>query len=344
VEARVADREELVVIVVVTYNSAPLLPDLVSSLPAGPGGVETRLVVVDNASDDDSVAVATYLRPDAVVIQMGRNAGYAAAINAGVAAAPEHTCALVLNPDVRLRPGCVNALLSAVRTPGTGIAVPLLVDGDGRRIDSLRREPTVVRGLADALLGARRAGQLGRLGEVVTAEQAYRAATVTDWAQGSTLLITAECSRSIGTWDESFFLYSEETEFLLRARDRGFATRYTPAARAVHLGGDSRRSPELWALLVTNRVRLFGRRNGWAWGTAFWAALLLRESSRAALGRPIGRAAATALLSPRRMRAAPGPDCLRTGRAARGPLVARRGTAPRPHGGPAVVRTTGRNP
>ncbi|KOU34459.1 glycosyltransferase family 2 protein, partial [Streptomyces sp. WM6368] len=113
--------------------------------------------------------------------------------------------------------------------------------------------------------------------------------------------------RACGAWDESFFLYSEETEYCLRARDLGFVTRLEPSATATHLGGDSQVSPRLWTLLTLNRVRLYGRRNGPAATAAFRAAVLLRETSRAALGRPASRAAARALASPSALRATPGP-------------------------------------
>jgi GT2 family glycosyltransferase len=232
-----------------------------------------------------------------------------------VAAAPPHTCVLVLNPDVRLLPGCVPALLAALRQPGTGIAVPLLVDGEGRRIDSLRREPTVLRILADAVLGATRAGRIGRLGETVTDDDAYRHPGVTDWAEGSTLLVDAGCLRRTGPWDESFFLYSEETEYALRARDHGLVTRFTPEARAVHLEGGSSTSVALWPLVVTNRVRLHRRRHGRLHTAVYWAAVLFREASRLPLRRPTNRAAVRALLDLPALRRAPGPHSVapRTG-------------------------------
>lgn len=301
--------DEVVAVVVVTYNSAAVLAGLVASLPAGLGDLRWQLVVVDNASSDGTPDAARRIAPDALVVETGHNAGYAAGINAGLRAAGPHTCVLVLNPDVRLGPGCVPELVRALREPGTGIAVPRLDDREGRRIDSLRREPTALRMLADAVVGAERAGRHSRLGEVVTDERAYGVEGVTDWAEGSTLLISAQCLAACGDWDEAFFLYSEETEFALRARSRGFATRYVPTARAVHLEGAG--SPAQWALLALNKVRLYRRSHGRASSALFWAALLLRETSRAALGRANSRAAARALVSPGRLREAPGPQVLR---------------------------------
>jgi GT2 family glycosyltransferase len=303
-EARV---NETVAVVVVTYNSEALLKDLLASLGPGLDPVPWHLTVADNASADGTVATLRRLAPEATVVEMGRNAGYAAGINAAVAAAGPHTAVLVLNPDVRLEPGCVTELLRALRSQRTGIAVPRLADAKGVLIPSMRREPSILRTLGDTVLGANRAGRIAKLGEVVTDERHYAAEAVTDWAEGSTLLVSAECWRRCAPWDESFFLYSEETDFALRARDAGFVTRYTPAARAVHLEGGSAHSPRLWMLLTLNRVRLYRRRHGRLSTAAFWAVLLVRESSRAMLGRPTNRAAARALLSPRRLREVPGP-------------------------------------
>ncbi|MBC2931414.1 glycosyltransferase family 2 protein [Nocardioides sp. zg-1228] len=300
--------DDEVVVVVVTYNSASLVADLLASLPTGMGDVPWRLAVADNDSHDGSLEVVRELAPAAVLVPVGRNAGYAAGINAAVAATGVGRAVLVLNPDVRLMPGCVPALLEALALPGTGVAVPRLLDGQGGLVPSMRREPTIARALTDALLGATRAGGLGALGEVVTDPSAYDRPATTEWAEGSTQLISAECWAACGEWDEGFFLYSEETDYHLRARDRGYLTRYVPSATAVHLGGDSTTSPRLWSMLVANRLRLFARRNGPVRTAAYWLVLLARETSRGVLGKQTSRAAVRALLSPPTLRAARGPE------------------------------------
>ena len=300
-----------VAVVVVTFNSADVLPGLLASLPAGLATTTWHLVVADNASTDDSVAVARRLHPEATVVPMGRNAGYAAGINAAVAAAGPHDAVLVLNPDVRLQPRCAEALLRALEERGAGIAVPRLVDGRGRLIESLRREPTLGRAVADAVLGARRAGRHGRWGEVVSDRRRYDRAATVDWAEGSTQLIGRACWEACGPWDESFFLFSEETEFGLRARDLGWPTTYVPSARATHLEGGSDRSERLWPLVVVNRLRLYRRRHGVVAVFMFWVAQVAREGSRALLGRREAKAALQALVSPSRLLEPPGPEWLR---------------------------------
>jgi GT2 family glycosyltransferase len=300
-----------VAVITVTWNSASVLPGFLASLPDGMAGLDWRLIVADNDSADDTVEVLRALAPDATVVQTGRNAGYAAGINAALGAADEwhggYGAVLVCNPDIRMRQGCAKRLVDRL-DDAVGIVVPLLYeDGRDAHLYSLRRESSVPRALGEAVIGNRRAGRFPHLSELVTDPAAYQRPTRADWATGALMAISAECLVACGPWDESFFLYSEETEYCLRARDLGYATQLVPTAEAVHLGGDSRVSPRLWTLLTLNRVRLYRRRHGAVATACFRGALLLRETSRAVLGRRASRAAAAELLRPGALRATPGP-------------------------------------
>lgn len=305
-------RTERVGVVVVTYNSADVLPGLLSSLPAGLSGVDWRLVVVDNGSRDRSTEIVREMVPEAVCIETGRNGGYAVGFNIGAAALPEATAVMVLNADVRLDPGCVEELLRALREPGTGIAVPRLVDGNGDLVLSMRREPKVGREILETLVGGPKLGRFWDVGVMVADHRRYAAETTTDWAEGSTQLLSRECLDTCGEWDESFFLFSEETEFGLRAKDQGYATRYVPTAGATHLEGGSADDPAKWALLCRNKVRLFRRRNGVLRSVAFYLCTVAREASRAATGRATSRAALRVLVRPRLLRRPAGPEWLTT--------------------------------
>jgi GT2 family glycosyltransferase len=202
---------------------------------------------------------------------------------------------LLLNPDVRLHPGAGRELRAALGGPSIGIAAPRTLDGGGNLSPVLRHEPSVSRALAEALFGARRAGARG-WGEAVLDPRAYERPMVADWASGATLMISRECLTACGPWDESFFLYSEDTEYALRARDHGFRVALAPGATATHLGGESRTDPSLWSLLVTNKVLPYARRRGRARGLVFRCASLLRELRFALTGNRPSRAAARALL------------------------------------------------
>ncbi|MCX5251037.1 glycosyltransferase family 2 protein [Streptomyces sp. NBC_00201] len=296
-----------VAVIVVTWNSASVLPGFLAALDDGMAGLDWRLVVADNDSADDTVQVLKKLAPDATVVQTGRNAGYAAGVNAALGAAGDVGAALICNPDIRMRQGCAKRLLDSLGD-GVGIAVPLLYE-EGRDTPhhSLRRESSVLRALGEAVIGNRRAGRFPLLSELVTDPAVYRRPTRADWATGALMALSADCLAACGAWDESFFLYSEETEYCLRARDNGYATQLEPTAEAVHLGGDSQVSPRLWTLLTLNRVRLYGRCHGAVATACFRGAVFLREASRAALGRKASRAAAAALLRPGALRATPEP-------------------------------------
>jgi GT2 family glycosyltransferase len=286
-----------IAVVVVTWNSGAVLRGLLATLDAGLGSLSRQVIVVDNASSDNTVAVARQSPVECRVVQTGHNAGYAAAINAGLAEADPYDAVLILNPDIRLSPGCVETMYASLADAGVGIVVPRLHLGDGSLAWSLRREPSLLRALGEAALG-RRAGRRARWGETVLDEAAYTQPTTADWATGAIMLVSAACLTACGPWDESFFLYSEETEFALRARDRGFLTRLAPNARAVHLEGESKVSPRLWALLTVNRVKLYRLRHPRAVTALYWLVVLSREVSRAVLGHRRSRRAALALVRP----------------------------------------------
>ena len=298
-----------VAICVVTYNSGPLIADLVASLDGGAEGVVPTLVFSDNSAGDETLEEIRRHAADATVVRNPRNPGYAAGINAAIRAAGPQDAYLILNADVRLDRGCIAALAASL-TPEIGIVVPLLRDAEGVRISSLRRRPTVLRAWGDALFGAERVGRFPLLGEMVTDPASYESAHQAEWAEGSTQLVSAECWTTCGGWDESYFLYSEEAEYDLRIRAHGKTLWYQPRATAQHLEGGSADNPRQWSLLMANRVKLFRATHGRPATAAFWAAAVAREGSRSLLGKKTSRAALRDLVRPSRLRQPRGPRWL----------------------------------
>lgn len=296
-----SEGDPAIAVIVVTWNSEAVLPGLLISLPDGMAGTGWRLLVADNGSQDGSVQVAREAGDDVEVIELGTNRGFAAGVNSALERSGADD-ALVLNPDVRLRPGAGARLQRRLRRPapdqpGTvGIAAPRLCDADGRLLPTLRREPGVGRALAETVLGVRGAGRLG-LGEAVLSPAAYTRPAACDWISGAALMLSRECLHACGPWDESFFLYSEDADYALRARDRGFITTLEPQAEAVHLGGQSRTDPRLWSLLATNKVALYRKRHGAARAAIFRFASLLREARLGLMGNRPSRDAVRALLN-----------------------------------------------
>ncbi|KQV16423.1 glycosyl transferase [Rhizobium sp. Root1203] len=269
-----------VAVVIVAFNSASALPPLLDSLPAGLNGVERfEVIVVDNDSRDGSaeIAEAHFLNP--TVIRMGRNAGYAAAINAAAATVQPDCHLLILNPDLRLYPDAARPLLERAATPSTGVAVPLNYTEDGHIDPTLRREPSVLTAWADALLGGPLAGRIG-LGEVITGAERYDRRGSVEWATGSALLVSARARRIVGEWDETFFLYSEEVDYLRRVREAGFDVIYEPLSHVMHESGGSGRNARLYALMTANRIRYFGRHHGVVQTALFRLAIAVGQAMR----------------------------------------------------------------
>ena len=178
-------------IIIVTYNSASVLPGLLDSLPAGLEGIKQfETIVVDNDSVDNSVdiALAHSIRPK--IIRMGRNAGYAAAINAAAATVRPDADLLILNPDVRLLPGAASLLVDRLTDSSVGVAVPRIVGEDGTTRLSLRREPSLMTAWTDAMLGGRLAARIGT-GEMIGDPAIYDQRGLIEWATGAILAVAA---------------------------------------------------------------------------------------------------------------------------------------------------------
>ncbi|WP_367129865.1 glycosyltransferase [Saccharothrix sp. HUAS TT1] len=294
-------------VVIVTYHSADVVEDCLKSVAVALRSIpDSRVVVVDNASTDDTLAIVARVAPDARIVARPTNDGFAAGVNAGFAAAPDCDV-LVLNPDVRLDPDAVSLLRAALALPGAGVAVPRLTGADGAPQPSLRRAPNPLRALGEALLGGNRAGRFAALGELVVDPLRYETAGTADWATGAAWLISREAREAAGVLEERYFLYSEETEYMLRVGRRGHAVRYEPRARAVHIGGEQSTSAVLWSMATTNRVRMVRERGGRAAAFAMWWAVLLNELLRAPRGAKHRRAVGD-LLRWRRWPARPGAD------------------------------------
>lgn len=293
-----------IAVVIVTYNSADVLPQCLESLrDAGADGVElVDVVVVDNASDDSSTEIAKAMDGLPIsVVQLIENVGYAAGLNAGVAALRGRSpdAVMVINPDCRFRSGALATLTEALQAPGRGVVAPRLLNPDGTLQPSLRRRPTIPGVFVESILGGRVADRLG-LGELIFAEGPHAKPGPAPWATGAALLMSWPMLDSVGPWDESFMLYSEETEFLLRVADHGWSTWYEPAAVIEHKGGESAVRPDLAALLTVNRVRQFRKRHGVTRGFVYGAGLALGMAIRAAAGQRTARASLAALLFPSR--------------------------------------------
>ncbi len=264
------------VVVLVAHNSSDDLARVCPVLAAEP---ELHVLVADNASSDDSADVVRATLGEGSLVETGGNLGYAAAINRALEDAPRGPV-VVLNPDVELRPCTITDMVDRLGVSGAGILVGHTVDESGSLAFSLRREPSPLRTLGESLFGGERSGRRSCLGEMIVDRSEYVDPRDVDWATGSAMAISAECREAVGEWNEEYFLYSEETEYMARAREAGFAVRYDPAVEIVHRGGEQLTSPPLYALGLRNKVLYMLRRRGRMAAVAMRLALSIGELLR----------------------------------------------------------------
>lgn len=288
-------------IIAVAYRSADDVPRLVDSLPEAAAGLRWHLVVVDN-DGTDGLAAALAGRPGVTVVASPGNIGYSGGLNVGLAAAPDAPVTVFLNPDLTLEPGALRALVEAADGAATA---PRIRDDTGATQPSLRREPTILRSLGEALFGDHWPTRPGALAELVREPDRYERPGTADWATGAALAVPTPAAHALGPWDaDRFFLYSEETDYCRRLRAAGYPLLYIPSAVVVHAQGGSGRSAHLDALQTVNKLRYYRKWHGPLASAAFAATLVVHNVLR--LNEPSARASLRALLSRGRRDALPG--------------------------------------
>ena len=299
-----SDGRATVDVVVVAYNSRDTLRDCVEPLTRVPW---VRVIVVDNASPDDSAAVIADLPVH--VIRAPRNGGFAYGCNLGLAAGEaEHV--LLLNPDARLGADGLAELVAALdAAPRAGAAGPRILDADGTLMWSQRRFPRLRSTYAQALFLARLAPRASWTDELIRDARRYDVPGTPDWLSGACLLLRRAAVADVGGLDEDFFLYSEETDLFRRLQMRGWTARYVPDATAHHDGGASaprHTTKRIWAQSRVHYARKHHGRvvaaleaAGVALGGLTHAAVWLHRPSLARGHADAGRAALAAIRSVR---------------------------------------------
>lgn len=230
-------------IVIVTFNSARDIETCLRSLPPALEGVKSEIAVVDNASSDGTAALVRAAFPGVRVIENRANLGFAAGVNAGLAATTGRYV-VWLNPDARVESGRFADVVDWFEAhPETGVAGLRLIDAEGRVEPSDRGFPSYHSALGH------RYSMLTRLWpsnpfstRYLRSSGARDAPREADWVSGAALVHRREVAARLAGLDEQFFMYCEDVDFCYRALAAGWRTAYVPLVTVRHeIGGSAAR-------------------------------------------------------------------------------------------------------
>lgn len=228
-------------IIIVNYNTCDLLRDCLHSVYASEGDFRYEVIVVDNSSADDSVAMVQQEFPQANLICSDVNCGYACANNLGLRQA-QGEYLLLLNPDTVLPASALQAMLAFMEQhPDAGVAGPKLILADGSLDLACRRSfPTLdvafyrLVGLSKRYPDSPHYNRynLGYLDPDEIAE--------VDSVVGAFMLMRRTALEQAGLFDERFFMYAEDIDLCYRIKvDHGWKVYYNPAVVVTHYKSQS---------------------------------------------------------------------------------------------------------
>ena len=215
---------------IVNFRSRHYLEKCLFSIAENlPAILRTEVIIVNNDEQPLDRAIADIGGGFAVqILETGENIGFGRAHNAGFGRS-QGDVVLFLNPDTRVLPGALQALLDVFEDQRIGIAGPLLVDSGGKiQPDCFGNIRTPLSTVGKKIFG-RGAQPAGADGEIFE----------TGWISGGAMLVRRDIFEKMGGFDENFFMYFEDVDLCLRVKKRGMLVAVNPKARIFHESGKS---------------------------------------------------------------------------------------------------------
>jgi GT2 family glycosyltransferase len=250
-------------IIFVNWNGGPLLGKAIDSIVRYPPSVEYEIVVVDNASTDNSLdllrssdaAKVLDERKQLRIIQNTENRGFGPANNQGFALT-DSPLVLLLNPDAETTAGSIDQLIQTVRSnPRIGAAGPRILNSDGSLQISVWRNPPAAWHILLSnmklylLLPRKFRGEL-----LLGGHWDHNRMRTVPMLSGAAILIRRSVIEAVSGFDERFHMYGEDHDWCLKITRAGWNLMFQPAAVVIHHSGWS--SLQRWTNLEKLRVQL----------------------------------------------------------------------------------------
>jgi len=269
-------------VVVVTWNALPWVERCLDSVRG------RDVVVVDNGSTDGTVDFVRERFPDVRIVEQ-ENRGMGGGNNTGMRAAGGRYFFL-LNSDAWVVGDGLTKLIEFVDAhPEAAVVGPRLVNTDGTLQRSVRGEPTLWRLATEYLFIRKLAPGTRLLNPLYVGGFAHDEVFEADWLFGPALLVRREAADAVGLFDESFFMFSEEVDWMTRFRRAGWKVLFFPGAEVVHVGGASH-GGRMYVENLRGHLRWFDKHRGareaervrrlLLWSLRLRAFVLRREDAR----------------------------------------------------------------
>ncbi|HMD84904.1 MAG TPA: glycosyltransferase family 2 protein [Terriglobia bacterium] len=244
-------------VVIVGWNTKLYLEQCLDSLAAAPPRRSMEIIVVDNASTDGTPEMIEARFPGVKLIRSGENLGFAKANNLAIRQCRGRYISLV-NPDVKVLPGCLDALADFLdQHPTAGNVGPRILNPDGSLQSSCRRYPTLWNNFCSAA-GLATAFKKSRVfaGEHMFYFPHDRTAPV-DVLVGCFWMVRREAFEAVGLLDEGFFVYGEDIDWCRRCRKAGWQVVFFPGGEAIHARGGASATDPVNSAVVQQRSVLY---------------------------------------------------------------------------------------
>ena len=250
-------------VIIVNWNTRDMVLRLLESLsdPHGLSQHELELIVVDNNSSDGSAEAIRQEFPEVELVVQPENKGFAGGVNPGVEVASQ-PLVLLLNSDAQTsRASIEESAQYMADNPKVGILGPRIVNSDRSHFASCWRDPSLV----FLALGAVGLTQLKAFRFERYREKVFQEPAEVDCVCGAALMVRRDLLDELGGLDEDYFMYFEETDLCVRARQHGMEVHYAPVGEFMHQAGGTSKSVRLRTFLERRRSAiLFHLKHGGA--------------------------------------------------------------------------------
>jgi GT2 family glycosyltransferase len=220
----------------VNWNTCQLLDECISSIQEASPEIECEIIVVDNASSDNSLEMLKEKHPDVILIANMDNPGFARANNQAYIKSTGRYF-MLLNPDTVCLPGSLAELVHYMdANPSIGVSGPLVLNPDYSLQYSWAKFPAFISECT------------GKLNRMIMPQRTYPKNAdearrfgpfLIDWVGGCAFVARRDAIEQIGLLDDSLFMYSEETDWCRRFHNAGWKISVDPQSEIIHLGGQS---------------------------------------------------------------------------------------------------------